>query len=313
MKKRIIDQILDLTLGQILGVVLTIATVGWCSFYFLVVTERPVKSQSGDVPALPKQTEPSGTFTPPPATVQATGSARPRILKFALTLASPEDLEVREGDRIEAGKTIADRKKERERLQQQRELLRISLDRIKARTLPVPPNPLPVPSVPPLPDVSYRVEEAALQKVARAIDLQQQKINLLQALGDQVPSETFQHEQLKLEELNQAFSTADANLTAAKEARKVQEYEHSLTIARRSEESNQQALYAANQQQEYEAQLRDKEFQLAELQERISNVEKSLVDLTVVTAPYTGTIRRIKWLGQTNNLLQVEVTLAIAE
>ena len=312
MKKRIIDQILDLTLGQILGVVLTIATVGWCSFYFLVVTEKPVKSQSGDVPALPKQTEQGGTFTPP-ATVQATGAARPRILKFSLTLASPEDLGVREGDRIEAGKTIADRKKERERLQQQRELLKISLDRIKARTLPAPPQPLPVPEVLPLPDVSYRVEEAALQKVARAIDLQQQKINLLQALGDQVPSETFQHEQLKLEELNQDFSTADADLTAAKEARTVQEYEHSLTIARRQEEANQLALYTANQQQEYEAQLRDKEFQLAELQERISNVEKSLVDLTVVTAPYTGTIRRIKWLGQTNNLLQVEVTLAIAE
>ncbi|MEY2976650.1 MAG: hypothetical protein RLZZ435_788, partial [Cyanobacteriota bacterium] len=30
-----------------------------------------------------------------------------------------------------------------------------------------------------------------------------------------------------------------------------------------------------------------------------------------VTAPYPGTVRRIKWLGQTNNSLEVEVTLAV--
>jgi biotin carboxyl carrier protein len=315
--KKLIDQFLDLTIAQILGALVTIVSVSWVAFYFVVISEKPVKSQS-DAPALQQPAQkpeepdkPGGTFTPP-ATVQATGSTRPRILKFTLTLASPEDLEVREGDRIEAGKTIADRKKERERLQQQRGLLKISLDRIKARTLAPPPAPLPVPEVLPLPDVSYRVEEAALQKVARDIDLQEQKINLLQAL-DGIPTETERHESLRLENLNEDFATADANLTAAKEARKVQEYENSLTIARRQEEANQQALYYSNQKQEYEAQVRDREFQVAGLQEQIANVEKALVDLTVVTAPYTGTVRRIKWLGQTNNLLQVEVTLAIAE
>ena len=173
---KIVEAILDITIGQILGAVLTIVTVGWATFYFVTIAEAPVKSQQ-DAPAESESVKPGGTFTPP-ATAQATGSARPRILKFTLTLASPEDLEVKEGDRIEAGKTIADRKKERERLQQQRELLQISLDRIKARTLPAPPVPLPVPEVLPLPDVSYRVEEAALQKVAREIDLQQQKMML---------------------------------------------------------------------------------------------------------------------------------------
>ena len=85
----------------------------------------------------------------------------------------------------------------------------------------------------------------------------------------------------------------------------------SLNVGRRQEELNQQALYFANQRQEYEAQVRDREYQLAELQEKLGDVEQRLEELAIVTAPYRGQVRRIKWVGQNNNSLEVEVTLAI--
>ncbi|MGA0197912.1 MAG: hypothetical protein ACO3NK_02100 [Prochlorotrichaceae cyanobacterium] len=289
------------TIGQVLGGLLTVGGVSIASLvlttsYLWVLPDEPVQSQVEDI-------EPE----PPEPTIAV---STPRILKFTLTLTSPEDLKISQDDQIEAGQTIADRRREREKLTNQLELLNLSLQRIKSRVVQAPPKPLPVPSVLPLPEVSYRQEEAEIVRVKRLIELQQQKINLLQTLGA-APPETQQHENLMMERLIQELAAAEATLKAAQESRKYEEYQHSLTVARRQEEANQQALFYANQQQEYEAQVRDREFQIAGIQEKIANVQQRLEDLAIVTAPYPGTVRRIKWLGQTNNSLEVEVTLAV--
>ena len=289
--------ILNLTLGQLLYGVLTLGCVTWATIYFWTLGEEPAQSQA----------EVHEPFQPP----NPIPENQPKILKFTLTLSDPDDLMVGEGDRIAAGQTLADRQQERQRLMDQLNLLELSLQRIQSRTVVEPPKPLPVPNVQPLPEVSYRQEEAELQRVSRLIDLQQQKMNFMQALGESIPRQTEQHERLVLETLHQELTTAEANLKAAQEKRAYDEYQHSLNVARRQEEANQQALYYANQRQEYEAQIRDREYQLAELQEKMATVEQRLEELAIVTAPYAGVVRRIKWLGQTNNALQVEVTLAV--
>ncbi|MGA1134169.1 MAG: hypothetical protein ACO31I_18265 [Prochlorotrichaceae cyanobacterium] len=86
-----------------------------------------------------------------------------------------------------------------------------------------------MPSVLPLPEVSYRQEEAEIVRVKRLIELQQQKINLLQTLGA-APPETQQHENLMMERLIQELAAAEANLKAAQESRKYEEYQHSLSM-----------------------------------------------------------------------------------
>jgi hypothetical protein len=52
----------------------------------------------------------------------------------------------------------------------------------------------------------------------------------------------MKHEQLRLEQLNQELSTADANLQAAKETRAREEYQHSLNVGRWLEEVNYPTL-----------------------------------------------------------------------
>jgi len=39
--------------------------------------------------------------------------------------------------------------------------------------------------------------------------------------------------------------------------------------------------------------------------------EKPRQEVAIVTVPYEGLVRRIKWVSQNNNSLQAEVTLAV--
>ncbi|PSN19594.1 hypothetical protein C7271_06545 [filamentous cyanobacterium CCP5] len=82
-------------------------------------------------------------------------------------------------------------------------------------------------------------------------------------------------------------------------------------MAQRAEEENQQRLSYGEQLQQAEQRSRDREFQIAQLEANVQNLDTQLSELSTVTSPYAGTIRRIKWLGQSDNRLQVEITLAV--
>ena len=63
---------------------------------------------------------------------------------------------------------------------------------------------------------------------------------------------------------------------------------------------------------EYEQRLRDKQFQTAQIQGRLDDVDNAYASLSQVKAPYSGTVRRIKWLGQSpDGSLTAEVTLMV--
>lgn len=261
-------------------------------------------------PSQGQASNPSGQ----PQTVAAPEvSTDPRILKFTLSLSEPDDLKVRQGDAVATGDVLADRSRERGQLMVQREKVKLSLQRIQAQRVLDPPPPLPVPPVAQLPGVSYRVEAAAIAEIEDDIDLQKRKIDLLGTLPpDQVPPAMREHEDRLLEQLYRDLEAAQANLKQAQEQRAYQEYEHSLAMARRAEEENQQRLAYTEQLQRVEQQKRDREFQIAQLEAQLQDTESKLADLSTVRSPYGGTIRRVKWLGQSDNRLTVEITLAVS-
>jgi biotin carboxyl carrier protein len=234
------------------------------------------------------------------------------VLTFTLTLSAPDDLKVRQGDSVAAGDVLADRTRERSGLQAQLQQTQISLQRIQAQQVLEPPEALPVPPVPSLPSVFYGTQEAAIAQIEDSIDLQKRKIDLLATMKpSEVPPAMREHEDRVLENLYRDLELAQADLKQAQEERSHQEYEHSLTMARRAEESNQQRLMHSQQQQQAEQQRREKAFQEAQLQAQVEEINAKLIDLSTVRSPYGGTIRRVKWLGQSDNRLSVEITLSV--
>lgn len=258
----------------------------------------------GQAPAI-QPPQPQLITTPPVST-------QPRVLTFTLSLSEPDDLKVRQNDYVASGDVLADRTRERSGLQAQLQKTQISLQRIQAQQVLDPPQPLPVPPVSGLPPVFYGTQEASIRGIEDNIDLQKRKIDLLGTMQpSEVPPAMREHEDRILEKLYRDLELAKAELSQAQEKRAFQEYEHSLAMARRAEESNQQRLMHSQQQQQAEQQRREKAFQEAQLQGQVEEINAKLIDLSTVRSPYAGTIRRVKWLGQSDNRLSVEITLSI--
>ncbi|MBE9103587.1 hypothetical protein IQ229_01085 [Nostoc cf. edaphicum LEGE 07299] len=115
-----------------------------------------------------------------------------------------------------------------------------------------------------------------------------------------------------LQEARSALLVAQAQLKSAEDRRSYQEYEHSLALAKRIEEENQANQSYSRQLMETEAQKRDKDFQVAQVKGRIQEVDNRLAQLSTVKSPYSGQVRRIKYVGQKDKDLSVEVTLVVS-
>ncbi len=262
-----------------------------------------------------------------PASVVAenSSSTTPRRLSVTVKVAEPEDLKVQEGDTIKAGDVIADRERERKRLTSQKQQLQLSLLRLKAAFITPPAAPRPVPAVNALPPTSYLEHQAEIEKAKAAIasvesevDLKNQEIAYLKELPNLDPI-ILEHEQVKLAQLKQKhtaavrdYQLAVGKLQSAKDNREYQKYQASINAARRVEEMNQARLNYQRQLAEYEQRLADREFQASQLQAKLNDVENAIASLSVVKAPYSGTVRRIKWLGQSpDGSLTAEIALMV--
>lgn len=153
--------------------------------------------------------------------------------------------------------------------------------------------------------------------------LKAKEVELKQAVADQelfiAKLEAASRNQVeKLQQLGASVEKARADLQVAiaklqtkKDIRAHQEYEASVIAARRVEERNasqdshSRNILAAEQQE------RDHQFQLAQIKAKIDNVNNQLTNLSVVTSPYDGTIKAIKFRKQSNNDLHVELTLSV--
>lgn len=240
-------------------------------------------------------------------------STQPRSLTLSLSLSAPEDLQVQVGDAVAAGQVIADRARHRSKLEARRSKAVIALAKMQARQIITPHPPAPVPEILPLPPPNLAAEQARIGAVEADIELQRRKLDLLQTLPpDQVPPAMGEHENRVLEELHQDLARAEGALSAAQAQRQYQEYEYSQAVAHRAAQANQQQLAYQEQRQRAAQRQRDQAFQVAQLEANLQAIEDQLSALSSVESPYAGTIRRIKWLGQSDNKLKVEVTLAVA-
>ncbi|MEA5467219.1 hypothetical protein [Leptothoe sp. PORK10 BA2] len=71
----------------------------------------------------------------------------PRRLTITVAVADPEDLKVAEGDLITAGDLIADRTRDRNRLEAQARQLALTLQRLEQSTITPPQPPQPPPAI----------------------------------------------------------------------------------------------------------------------------------------------------------------------
>lgn len=262
--------------------------------------------------------------TPTPQTITAE-TDQARRFKIQLTLASPEDLKVKEGDTVQPGQLLADRTRDRQQLEAQKTQLLLQIKRLSVPTPGTVPA-APVPSVAALPAPSFleqvaEVEQAKLkaEEAQRYRDNQQRKLDLIESLPRaEVPEAVIPHEREMLAQrdraLAQAFAAvqlAEARLSKAQKDREYLEYQHSLELSKRAIALQQQELQRQDQRQRQISQDQDREFKLAQLQAQLQTLETQLSQLSAIRSPYRGTIQRIKFEGQRDQSLAVELTLRI--
>ena len=263
-------------------------------------------------------------------------------------MSNPTDLKVKPGDKISAGQVLSDRLNERNRLQAKKKQLQLSLEKLNLPLTPIP-QPKPIPEIAELQPVSYAEAEAAIklkqQKLSsaeRAIALQQKKIDSIEQLktnknpnnmsspllrgteGDQKKGSTpnlkliLEHERANLANLEAAkqeaqiqLEVAQSKLTTAKEQRAYIEYQRQLEQTRRAIAIEQQHQAIQRQEAERERLLAEREYSQAQIETQIQTLNYQIIQLSSVRAPYEGTIKKVKWTGQSDHNLTAVVTLAV--
>ncbi|CAN5729396.1 hypothetical protein BH23CYA1_BH23CYA1_00890 [soil metagenome] len=169
----------------------------------LVATTQFAKAKSA-LPAIssPEQISP------------ASGSESPRRLTISVTVAEPEDLKVKQGDRVEANQLVADRGRERRRLESQQAQLKLTLQRLQTASISAPQPLAQVPPMAALPPAAYLEEQASIERakvsVAQAeltVAQKHQELDYLRSLENLDPI-VMEHEQAQLAELQQTHTAA---------------------------------------------------------------------------------------------------------
>jgi len=269
------------------------------------------------------------TETPSPAATVLTGDSvgSSQRLTLRLTLSSPADLKVEEGNQVEAGEVLADRVRERQQIQTQLDKLRLQMAQLQ-QPIPGPPPVRPVPEVAGLPPASFLDEVAEVERqrtlvtaAEAAVMNQQRMLDMLTGMdSSQIPQATIPHEEEVLKQkqqlLDQAradLQLAEAQLGQAQSERQYQEYQHSLEMSKRAISIQQAELQRQEEVQHQQAELRDRAFDVAQLEAQIQNLETQLFTLSAVRSPYAGTIQRVKFEGQNDQNLIVELVLVTGD
>jgi multidrug efflux pump subunit AcrA (membrane-fusion protein) len=200
----------------------------------------------------------------------------PRELKLKLTLDDPADLKVKQGDRIRKGQVLSDRTSARKTLEQQRQAIHLKLEHLNV-SVGEGQNP-----------VSYAVEQARVHQAQARVQQAREAIALFKTNS---PWTDYAWASLPLYK----ESTQVSQLVI-----KVQDAEAELGLAVAQ-------LQAAR---EKNPTSQDMSLQQVLLMSRLREVEVRLDGVGVVRSPYDGTVKKIKWIGQTNQEFFVELTLA---
>lgn len=273
--------------------------------------------------------------------IAAPALPKTKLHKISLSIDEPSDLKIKANSIVSAGQVIADQEGERARLNQKKEELNLSLKRLENQIITKPERPLePIPpkAVPPLKelgDISYQQYEAAIEKAKKELErasaelsLKDRQIDYIKGIEGIDPA-IIEHElaasaQLEAKAKDAAIEVnlAEGKLITAKQERQQKEYQHSLDVAKRIEEANTaQSFYqrqvAENliayqrQSSDYEKEQRERDYRLTQTRLQLSAIDDNISKLSVIRSPYDGTVRRIKFTGQVDNKLGVDISIVV--
>ncbi|MBD2341244.1 hypothetical protein H6G64_30195 [Calothrix sp. FACHB-156] len=153
-----------------------------------------------------------------------------------------------------------------------------------------------------LEDPILQHEEAQLKQFRSEMD--QASSALDQAKAKLNASAILQQQELQQLQINVGLAKSDlevaeSRLIAAQNRRKLTEYDSSLEEAKRQQQENQTQQEYSRQQQQYAQAVRDRDYQLAQLNISLTAIEDKLAQIPMLRSPRNGYIRRIKpWTGK---------------
>jgi hypothetical protein len=203
----------------------------------------------------------------------------PRELKLKLTLDDPADLKVKQEDSVRKGQVLSDRTSARKTLEQQRQTIRLKLKHLKA-SAGVGSS-----------QVSYAVEQARVRQAQ--VRVKQAKEAIAQF---KTHSPWTDH--------------AWASLPLDKELAQVTQLEGKMREAEAELDLAAAQLQTVREKQPVG---QDTSVQRLLLLSQLRDVEARLAGVGTVRSPYAGIVKKIKWVGQIDQVLQAELTLAAKE
>lgn len=104
---------------------------------------------------------------------------------------------------------------------------------------------------------------------------------------------------------------AKSQLLTAKEQRAHAEYQRYVEENRRAIALQQQQIELERQRSIRAGQLQEREYSKAQIEAKIQEIDNAISNLSTVKAPYPGKIKKVKWTGQSDHALTVELTLDV--
>lgn len=163
-----------------------------------------------------------------------------------------------------------------------------------------------------LPTYYLEHEQVKLAESQQAVELAKSDL----ATSEAKSSEAINNNQTKFQELSIQLQLAQADLRLAesglekaKSERAKEEYDHTLTLARRIEEANREKSFYEQERNKSQDSKRDLEYKKALIVGQINQISEKLNAIAVVKSPYNGEVRRVKINNQTNNNLNATITI----
>jgi hypothetical protein len=115
--------------------------------------------------------------------------------------------------------------------------------------------------------------------------------------------------QFQITEAQRELQLARAKLITATEKRQQLEFDYQNKQTERVEQVQRLELERVKFQETSKLQVHDREYQVAQLMLKKTQVQKQLETIGIVRTPHQGTIRRVKLVAQHGNLLRYEIAL----
>lgn len=197
----------------------------------------------------------------------------PRRLKLRLTLDRPEDLQVKVGDKVVKGQVLSNRSAIRTKLMRERDMVGSKLKQLQR----------------PTPSSLNAVEKAEVEQA-----------------------------RLKMEQARSAISAFHANSPWTDYARLVLPISENIPLRELQNQYLQAkgelaiSLAKLHESQQKGMVLPHHSTHAIELKAKLQDIGEKLNTMGQVHSPINGCIKSVKWLGQTNRELQIEVTVAVS-